>query len=371
MEFLSGLPREPDHPQYTTFMKEMEQISIMKISSLSTYALGVVAAAGILAGCSGAQSGMGSTGGVTPTSVQGHSLAAMTSLAHAGVIHAISGPGKVASPDKKSKGDYAYVTDYGANELYVYDYNVKTGAFGSEQGSTTNGLSGPQGACASSKGVVWVANTNDSEVLSYKAPSTTSSGSLSTSGEYPAGCSVDKKGDVAVSNICNTASCGQGNVDIFKGGKGSPTSVTCPNLYRYYFLAYDKKSNIWVDGEDESGGFALCEIAAGASSGTAITLNSNPEFPGGVQVSGKDITILDQDASAVDQYTISGTNGTLAGSVTLDGASDPVGDWIAKKFVLTANAGGANATSFKYPAGGSAVGTVSGFSEPIGVAVAK
>jgi hypothetical protein len=352
-------------------MKEMEQISIMKISSLSKYALGTVAAAGILAGCSsGAQTGGLGASGVTPAARQG---LAQTVVAHNGVIHAISGGQHVISPDKnkKSKGGYAYVSDSGSYELYVYKFSQ--GQFGSEVGSTTSEMNEPQGLCAN-KSTVYLANTGASQILMYKAPSLNSSGSLTTSGEYPAGCAVDKKGDVAVSDICNSTSCGPGNVDIFKGGKGTPTSVTCPNLSRYYFIAYDSKSNVFVDGEDASGAFGFCEIPAGKSSGEAITLNQNPEFPGGVQASGKYITILDQDANAIDQYTISGTSGTLAGTVSLGGGiSDPVTDWITKngKTVLTANAGSANATSFKYPAGGSPTSTVSGLSEPIGVTVAK
>jgi hypothetical protein len=347
-------------------MKEMEQISIMNISSLSKYALGAVAAAGILAGCSnGGQSGGMGASGINPAA--SHGLSA-TSVAHSGVVHAITGPSRI-SPDKKAKGEYAYISDSGSNNIYVYNYS--NGTFGSEVGSTDNGISEPQGACAS-KGNAWVTNTGTSQVLEFKAPSTTSSGSLTTSGEYPVGCSVDKKGDIAVSDIISTSDT-EGNVEIFKGGKGTPTSVTCPNLYRYYFLAYDKKGNIWVDGEDSSYEFAFCEIKAGASSGTAITLNVNPEFPGGVTIAGKNVDILDQDAVTINQYTISGTSGTESGTVTLGGGiSDPVQDWQAgKKYVLTANAGSANATAFKYPAGGTPTGTVSGLSEPIGVSVAK
>jgi len=342
----------------------------MNISSLSKYALAAVASASILAACSaGSQSGMGAAGGTVP-SMKGGGLANVT--AHNGVLHAIHGPGKVVNPDKKSKGGVTYISDYGANVVYVYDYNKKTGAFGSSVGSTSSGLSGPQGMCSSKKGQVYVANTNDSNLLGYKAPSTTSNVTLSDPGYFPAGCSVSKKGDVAASNICNAPYCSQGgSVSIYKGGTGTPTVVTCPNLVRDYFDAYDTAGNIWVDGEGSSYGFALCEIKAGSSSGTAISLNVSPAFPGGVQVSGKDITVLDQDSSTIDQYTISGTTGTEVGTVTLSGASFPVGDWIAKKFVLTANAGGANATSFAYPGGGAAVSTLSGFSEPIGITATK
>jgi hypothetical protein len=348
-------------------MKETEQIFIMSISSLSKYALGAVAAAGILAGCSnGGQTGGMGASGVTPAA--GHGLS--TSVAHNGILHAISGPSRV-SPDKKAKGEFAYISDSGTNTIYVYDYSSKTGSFGSEVGSTTTSLSEPQGACSHKKDA-WVTNTSDSNVLEFVNGSTTSSGSLSISGEYPVGCSVDKKGDIAVSDIITTAD-GAGNVEIFKGGKGTPTSVTCPNLEKYYFISYDTKGNIWVDGTAtlSSTGIGLCEIPKGATSGTAISLSAVPGFPGGVTVAGKDIDILDQDAATIDQYTVSGTTGTEVGTVTLSGVTDPVQDWQAGKFVLTANAASASATSFAYPAGGSAVSTVSGLTEPIGVSVSK
>jgi len=347
-------------------MKEMEQISIMNISSLSKYALGAIAAAGILAGCSnGGQTGGMGASGVTPAA--GHGLSA-TSVAHNGILHAIHGPSRV-SPDRKAKGGFAYVADSGDNTIYVYDFSK--GMFGSLVGTDTSGTSEPQGACAHKKDA-WVTNTGESNVLEFANGSATSSNSLTISGEYPVGCSVDKKGDVAVSDIISTSD-GNGNVEIFKGGKGTPTVATCPNLAKYYFIAYDKKGNIWVDGFAtlSDSGIGLCEIAPGATTGTAISLNVLPEFPGGVTIAGKDIDILDQDTDSIDQYTVSGSTGTEVGSIALSDVSDPVQDWQDGKFVLTANAGDADATSFAYPAGGSPVSTASGLSEPIGVSVDK
>jgi len=353
-----------------TFMKEMEQISIMKISSLSKYALGAVAAAGILAGCSnGAQTGGLGASGVTPAA--GQHVAGSNFAAKAPLMHGQANVKIVPiSPDKKKAKKYAYISDSGSNEVFVYNWD---GGFGSAVGSTSS-VSQPQGVC-SLKTAVYVANTNDSNVLLFKAPSTTSSGSLSTTGFYPVDCAVDSKGDVAVSNICTAPTCApEGNVMIFKGGKGTPTTATCPNLGRYYYLTYDKKGNIWVDGEDASYFFAFCEIPAGSTNGQAISLNVDPEFPGGVQMSGKNVAIIDQDANTWDQYSISGTSGTLSGSVSLGGGiSDPVSGFITKngKYALTANAGSANATAFAWPAGGNPVSTVSGLVEPIGVAIAK
>jgi hypothetical protein len=90
-----------------------------------------------------------------------------------------------------------------------------------------------------------------------------------------------------------------------------------------------------------------------------------------VTIAGKDIDILDQDTDSIDQYTVSGSTGTEVGTIALSDVSDPVQDWQDGKFVLTANAGDADATSFAYPAGGSPVSTASGLSEPIGVSVDK
>lgn len=340
----------------------------MNISSLSKYALAAVASASILAACSaGSQSGMGATGTGTMPSTHGVN----NFVAAHGMVRDVHGAPGVVNPDKKAKGGYAYVTDYGSNVVYVYNYSQSKGTFGSEVGSTSTNISGPQGACSSKKGEAYIANTNDSNILGFKGGSTTSNVTLNDSGEYPAGCAVDKKGDVAVSNICSAPYCTGGNVVVFKGGTGSGTAETCPNLNRYYFIAYDKQSNIWVDGEDSSYAFALCEIKAGSTSGTAISLNVSPSFPGGVTDKGKDVGVLDQNGDAIDLYTISGTSGTEVGTVSLSGSSDPVQDAIAGKYVLAANALGGSACSWKYPAGGSSVSCATGFSEPIGVTVAK
>ena len=74
-------------------------------------------------------------------------------------------------------------------------------------------------------------NTEESQVPEYAHGTTVSNRALATSGEYPVGCSVDEKGDVAVSDT----------------------------------------------------GIGLCEIKAGTTSGTPISLSDVPEFPGQVQ----------------------------------------------------------------------------------------
>jgi hypothetical protein len=269
---------------------------------------------------------------------------------------------QIPVPRAGSAGRLIYVSDSGSNTVYFYTYPG-----GKLEGSTDEGISEPQGVCSEQNGDVWVANTGTSQLLKYAHGSIMSSGSLTTSGEYPVGCSVDKKGNVAVSDIISTSDT-EGNVEIFKGGKGSATSVTCPNLYRYYFLAYDSKGNIFVDGEDSSYAFAFCEIPSGSTSGEAIALNVNPEFPGEVQWDGKYVAIADQDTGTIDRFLIRGTRGTEKGTLVLDDATG----WfslVSRHRALSFVSQGLGL--FKYPAGGSAIKTVpiGGLSEPVGFAL--
>lgn len=321
--------------------------------NISKYALGVLAAAGILAGCSGAQSGLGQSG--TNPSVGGVNMLQTEAVVHPQALHQLGlRQATAVHPNKKGGGQTAYITGIYTDEIYVFPYTK--GKFGSQSGTITSGVSEPQGVCGD-KSDVWVANTGDSNVLEFAAGGTTQIGSLTDSGMYPTDCAIGKGGDIAVSNIESTSGT-EGSVVFYKGGTGSGKSVTCSNLYRYYFDTYDKKGNLWVDGEDSSGAFGFCEIKAGASSGTAITLNTPPGFPGGVQMDGKDVTILDQDASTIDKYVVSGTSGTEKGTIVLDESGDDlVTDWFDGKYILAGNFSTSQGDSFKKK-GGAAISTV-------------
>jgi hypothetical protein len=336
------------------------------------YAASVVAAAGILAGCTGnaLQSTPSNPSAAGAAFQNGH----MTPLAAIrGVVHnsSIQHHGDWISPDKKKKkGADLYISDAGTNEVYIYNYTP--GNIGSQVGTISSGLSQPQGMCSDKKGDVWVTNTNDVQVLEYAHGSTTQKGSLATTGYYPAGCAIFKKsGDLAVTGICNSNSCGMGALLVFAKAKGTAKTYTCSDLYRYYFDGYDKKGNLFVDGENESGGFGLCELKKGSSTLTNISVSSPPSFPGGVSWDGKYLAVGDQLAESVIQYSVSGTTATEQGTVSLNGASDVVQYTIAGNYLIGPDAGNAAAEVWKYPAGGSIVDSVTGLSEPIGSTISK
>ncbi|HEX3370768.1 MAG TPA: hypothetical protein VHS56_14410, partial [Candidatus Cybelea sp.] len=118
--------------------------------------------------------------------------------------------------------------------------------------------------------------------------------------------------------------------------------------------------------------FQLDEIPNGSTKPITITTSNTVEFPGSVQWDGTYMTVFDQIANKLYQYTISGTQATLKGTVTFSGSSDCAQTWIVKTLVYCGDAGNDNGSVFKYPAGGSQLAVFTGsFDEPLGVVAAK
>ena len=327
-------------------------------------------AAVMLAGCSGGgsqgptniPSSMNAGSGAQSMSRHGSpSLAGTLTAAHPGAILTRHNP----IPDKGGKGD-VYVSDYGANVLYGYKSSGGSPIF-----TASSGISGPQGLAAT-KTNVYVANTNDSQNLVYTPPSTTATSTITDTGFYPAGVAVNKKGtNIWVSNICSAPSCTMGNLEEYSKSGALLQSITCSDLYRYYFVAVDKKGNVAVDGEDESGLPHVDLVPAGSTSCTALTAISI-EFPGGVQFTDKgDLGVDDQEGLTVTTWTAPGFTSKSSTTTLGGGISDPVTFAFVKRdpSLWTANAGSGDATEFAYPAGGSPSTTITGIEEPIGVAV--
>ena len=243
----------------------------------------------------------------------------------------------------KKNARLVYATDYANNTLTFYSYTT-----GKKEG-TINGLSAPQGLCSDANGNVFVANTDGNEVLGFSLGSTTSSRTITTTGQYPGGCAVSSKGTLAVVALCSAPSCGEGGLLLYADETGSPTTVTCQNLYHYYYATYDGKGNLFVEGDNVAGDFGFCEVRKGGTQGIAITLNFGPAFPSPVHWDGKYIATTYANGDIIGRYTIKGTSGTLENTVTLNGAQGQF-TMASKKVVLAATAGGYG--YWKYPTGG-------------------
>jgi hypothetical protein len=268
------------------------------------------------------------------------------------------------NPAAKSQA-LAYVTDSGTNTVVVYSYpNLK-------QVGTLTGFDNPQGDCIDASGNVWIVNTEASQLLEYAHGGTTPIATLSDPGQYPVGCSFDPTtGDLAVSNFYSTNG-PPGSVAIYKNASGSPATYTPPNFAVVYYLGYDKKGALYLDGIDSGSGFLFASF--NGKKFTSIVLDHAIGGPGAVQAVGNRVVVGDQTNgnNAAYAFTIHGTKGTLVKTTPLSGTNDVVQFNIYKNALVGAdlNFNGSTLDRFKYPAGGAPVKSTSGLNAPIGTVI--
>jgi hypothetical protein len=167
----------------------------------------------------------------------------------------------------------------------------------------------------------------------------------------PNGCATSPKGgDLAVSNGA------AGQIEIFHNAAGDGVPVIDSNFTATMYLGYDKTGNLFVDGYDAYPTFHYAELPAGGSSFTDITLSTTPESPGNVQWDGTYMAVGDEGA------TIYQTQGSTVVSSTILGFGCVNQFYIfpSKRKVLAPDLCNGTVGVVAYPAGGSALKTISG-----------
>jgi hypothetical protein len=227
--------------------------------------ISAAAFAASFAGCSDGSSQPASAPGAPPQSVGGPILSnrlafqpVENSVALPQARHEVRGDTKptpfVNVPGIESSGrNLLALSDRSADDVFIL------GARGFYAMLTT-GLSQPQGLAFDTTGTLYIANTNDSQVLEYRKPYTRKSATLSDSGQYPAGVAVASDGAVGVTNIISTAG-GPGSVSVYAKGATTPcATVSNSSFARVYFDAFDNSGNLYVDGTDASEHFVVGEV---------------------------------------------------------------------------------------------------------------
>jgi hypothetical protein len=339
----------------------------MQISN-SSRALVATATIALLAGCSGGVNSStvpSSTGGASYSQSQVRGLQHPELVTRPGVVAQTAHGMPEVHGDKGSYKGTVFVSDSGTNEVFLCKSKAGCKSIGS-------GWSEPQGLTVDSKGNVYVTDTANSRVVVLSktgAPVTI----LNDPNYYPVGVGVSADGKtVGVTNICDTATCSQGNIVFYANGATSPTSTATGLNARFYFGGFDASGNFYNDGEDASGVIHVGVVAAGKTTNTDTGLGQGMAFPGGVLVGTKaGLIIDDQSCPCARTYSLPGLS--LTSTTDFSGASDPVTIGLNKKnsVIFTADAGNAYAGVYNFPAGGSPTFTITGFSEPIGVGVYK
>ena len=273
----------------------------MSRSDLSRYVLAISAAGAMLAGCGGSQPPIGAPGAIR----QG--LAIPTHTAH----------GKSwMLPEAKSE-DLIYVTN-GCGGVCVLTY---------PQGSLVGSLAvaGAGSVCADRNGNVFVtvADLSNASILEYRHGGMKPIETLSDAPNVPQGCSVDPTtGNLAVANFIGTGwGYDHGNVAIYTGAKGNGMDIHQPNIYWYYFCAYDDAGDLLVDGRSVSSGDEFAELPPGSSQLEYVSINDDLGFPGPVGWDGAHFVIGmgGHRDNLVYRVELSGSTGTIVGKTRLTG----------------------------------------------------
>jgi hypothetical protein len=220
----------------------------------------------------------------------------------------------------------------------------------------------PSGLCIDKAQDVYIVDFNAKAIYEYVHGGTAPIQTLPDPGGNPSACSVDAgTGNLAVTNqIGNTET--PGNLEIYPKATGTPTEYTDPDIFAYWWPAYDNKGNLFFNGFN-SGYSELytAEIRKGSESSKSITLNQAFGFPGGLLWDRKYLACVDSTTNVIYQFSISGQKGTKVGSTTLGGATDIFQFWIVGKnrmhpegqTVIGADADASALEVWPYPVGGS------------------
>jgi hypothetical protein len=275
--------------------------------------------------------------------------------------------GSWMAPDAKAT-DLLYIADLNAGDVYVYSYP------GAKLEGTLTGFSAPRSECADASGNVFISNGGVGEVLEYAHGGTTPIKTFTIPQAFPQGCAVNPvTGDLAVSG--DALGSGPGTITIFKHAKGTPKTYSTPNVFRVYFIGYDNKGNLYVDGTDMHVAFEFAELPANGKPAKAVTLNQSFNLPGAIAWDGEHLAVGDQVSiygpSRIHEFSMKGSTGTRVGTTPMTDSCDVLQFALQGKRVIATNDCAPNVKYFKYPQGGASTKTISGggMSQPVGVAI--
>ncbi len=258
---------------------------------------------------------------------------------------------------RAAKGALLYVSDSSLDDVFAFTW-PKLRLVGN-----LSGLHFPQGLCVDGDANVWVTDTAKSQILEFPHGGVTPIKRLSDPHQYPASCSVSANGDLAVGNILSKQQrhgYGAGSLSIYKGAGGRPQIFPYSGIVKLYFDAYDSAGNVFIDGQNPSGNFAIAKFDGKKFIPLTVsgaTINS----PGSVQVTGAYVNVEDQlganGNSVIYRTTPRGTTLTVDATAELVNGTDCVGSYIygkvGRRVAICPDEGSAPSINvYKYPAGG-------------------
>jgi hypothetical protein len=248
-----------------------------------------------------------------------------------------------------ASGDLLYVSDNGAGNVYVFLY--PNGVLS----ETLTGLGGPVGECVDKTGDVWIGTQTPPEMIEYSHGGTTPIATLNDNAGVPVGCAVDPTtGNLAVGNSDNVA--------IYANARGNPTTYTDSDLGSFTNCTYDRKGDLFVDGDSST---IIAELGKGSNKLSNLTL-SKAISPVSMQWNLGNLVIRDDRGGShgptmIDRFKVSGTTALYLNSTLLTGLRNRkpttgVQYWIQGQKIIGPGHSGANLSRiveiWRYPGGG-------------------
>jgi hypothetical protein len=186
------------------------------------------------------------------------------------------------------------------------DYYVKgTGPNNPVGGSLSGSLASPEGMATDSAGDLYVANTEDKNVLVYARGSNSPTATLNDPGEFPADVAVAADGTVYVANVFGPMFA-PGNVVIYAPGSSSPTKTLTNKHFNHVIgVALDRNGNLFVscNGNLGSGSGGVVEFKSGSVEGRDTHISLHAAGGVGFDRDGH-LVVIDQDAATLNVYDI-------------------------------------------------------------------
>jgi hypothetical protein len=274
----------------------------------------------------------------------------------------------------EARGDnLLYVSDGVSGNVFIFSYPQAK-----EVGEIT-GFNVPEGACVDNAQNVFIVVQDSGIIYKFRHGGTKPIASIrDRGGSSPLGCSVSSAtGDLAVVNgvgaPISSSSYGPPNVAVYTVARGKPKIYSDPNLSELYFCSYDDAGNLFIDGTDYSNNTVLIELPKRSKTFRNIAVQPTIKDPGGVGWDGRHVVVADRKGpsgyAVVYRFTIKGDKGIEVGSTVLGGDVYVISFWIQNRTLIGGDPGAGAVRFWKYPEGGTATTTISGFRDPAAMTI--
>lgn len=292
----------------------------------SSRLLGLIAAASVLAACSGQNSGVVGQPNTPSNSLMRHSSHALVAPGHAGQAAIMPGAprlaGSVVHHDFTATTPCTYLTDNLSGDVKLYNHNrTLAGDFG----STTYGWGALATHSGTNPGLVYLGRNDGSGSADIYSPCTNSLvGSITGVGDGGAAYSLAGFKGPGHHGYASDFG-GSYQIQYWATGTGTATLLADTNDSIVYFLDVDKHNKVWAVGYNAVTGDETADRCSATVTGCTTMIDIPGGFPGGIQLDSHDQAVLNNQFGVLTSYDCSSLSScTLTGSFTYNNGTNPL-----------------------------------------------